>query len=60
MKKAIWKHKKKFKGRTFFGNAERDKQGRRDFKFVDTVTGRETKPYSSHEAAKKDGWIRVK
>lgn len=56
----MWKHKSKFKGRSFLGNYEFSRQGKRTLKLKDSVTGRETKPYSSHEAAKKDGWFRIK
>lgn len=60
----MWKHKSRFKGRKFFGNYEMGRTATtarttRVLKFKAADTGRETKPYTSHEAAKKDGWMRV-
>lgn len=52
----MWTHITKYKGRSFLGNYEWDKSGKRIFKLKDSVTGRELGPYSSWQAAKKDGW----
>lgn len=55
----MWKHKTKFKNRTYLGTYEYSSKGFRIFKLKDSKTGRESKPYTSHEEAKRDGWYRV-
>ena len=55
----MWQHKTKFKNRKFLGTYEYTPRATRIFKLKDVKTGRETKPYLSHEQAKKDGWYRV-
>lgn len=52
----MWIHITKYKGRKFLGNYEWDKNGKRIFKLKDAKTGREIGPYSSWQAAEKDGW----
>lgn len=53
-----WINKKRFKGQVFVGGYEFDKKGKRCYKLKNVVTSRETKPYTSHEVAKKDGWVK--
>lgn len=60
----MWKHKSRFKGRKFLGNYEQGRSAAtsrtaRVLKLKDAATGRESKPYTSHEAAKADGWMRI-
>lgn len=53
--KKLWKHK----GREYWGNYEKIR-GKRRIKFVDRKTGKESKPFTSHEAAKKAGFVATK
>ena len=55
----MWTHKTKYKGRTFLGNYEWNKAGKRIFKLKDARTGREIGPYTSWQDAKKDGWSKA-
>lgn len=52
----MWKHKTKYKGKTFFGNYSYTKAGKFSFKIESSTTGKELKSYPSYQAAKKDGW----
>lgn len=57
----MWKHSKKFKGKSFYLNAKYDKSGKRFYQFENAKTGAEMpKKYSSYVAAKKDGWLKAK
>lgn len=55
----MWKNKFKFAGKSFLGNYEYARSGKRIFKLKDMKTGRETKPYKSWQEAKKDDWYRI-
>ena len=56
----MWKHKTKFKGKTFFGNRRFNKKTQQDeFWFENSVTGTEVaKKYKSYQQAKADGWVK--
>ena len=61
MKAAIWKHKSKFKGQSFFAGYEYNRKGVRVVKFKNVVTGKEVGPkegYPSLENAKKQKWFK--
>lgn len=59
MKKAIWKsNKSKFKKWVGVGSYS-VRRGDRHFVITNTNSGK-THVYESHEAAKKDGWFRIK
>jgi hypothetical protein len=54
----MWKKKKGSKGGLYLGGYEFSRSGKRKFVLKNSKTGREAS-YDSHEAAKKDGWVRV-
>lgn len=56
----MWKHLKKYKNRIFLGNYELNKYGKRVLKLKDAMNGKEYGPYSSHEAVKKLGFVKIK
>lgn len=59
MKAAVWKHKSKYKGKTFWANYEK-KGLKRVVNFRDIVSGKEMGPaFSSIEVAKKAGWYKI-
>lgn len=54
----MWRHKSKYKGQKFWGTYEFTRAGKRMLRFKNINTGREVGKYTSHEAAKADGWKR--
>lgn len=56
----MWKHKSKFKNKTFLGTYEYAKNGKRIFKLKDSKTGKEVGPYASPQTAKVDGFLKIK
>lgn len=62
-KKTPWLKHKKYGAKRYFGFYQRH-DGEREFHLVRSVFGTNLKPhkvvYESHEAAKRDGWIKQK